>query len=492
MEKNHIKRILVQWILPFLILIVTVFIMMLNFSVTSRDKEMEEVENILIATTEKYATRVKSEMDDLLNSSTTMALFMENYTKWEVEKAKNLTRALQESMDSYASFICNAEGEGIAHTGERYSIADSSYFDAITQNDEEFIFAKAEGLMEEDCFVVIRHMKKNNEIKGYLLCYYQVSNFQNLIKKIEFDTEGYYAIVTSNGEKLCEAGSTNALFAENDFWGHLSENSNNSKNVSAAIVRMQNKLSGIMYIEGKNPEKVVAYAPVGINDWYMVIGINRTYVDQLLSREWRSTQNMIGKLIFAILLFLVLLIIISIIFKIRDDNKEFALMNKVEKDPLTDLLNKDATERSIKQHLEKHPEEKALLFVVDVDNFKKINDTMGHAFGDEVLRTLGHQLSAEFRTSDIVGRTGGDEFMVFLKDIRNEESIQKEAEKIERFFRNFQAGEYVKYSATASVGAALFPKDAKNFEGLYKAADKALYVAKKRGKSQLAFYQKAE
>ena len=68
------------------------------------------------------------------------------------------------------------------------------------------------------------------------------------------------------------------------------------------------------------------------------------------------------------------------------------------------------------------------------------------------------------------------------------EILEKEAKKLCDFFKDFQVGEYVKYAATASIGAAVFPKDGNDFESMYKAADSALYTAKKRGKSQLAFY----
>ena len=82
--------------------------------------------------------------------------------------------------------------------------------------------------------------------------------------------------------------------------------------------------------------------------------------------------------------------------------------------------------------------------------------------------------------------------MVFLKDIATEEAILKEARKMEVFFKNFQAGEYVKYKATASIGVAVFPQEGSDFETLYKAADQGVYKAKKRGKNQLAFYRDRE
>ena len=130
-----------------------------------------------------------------------------------------------------------------------------------------------------------------------------------------------------------------------------------------------------------------------------------------------------------------------------------------------------------------------MLFILDIDNFKKINDTMGHAFGDEVLRSLGQQIGVIFRATDIIGRIGGDEFMIFLKGVSDKQAVYKEAKKVENFFKNFQAGEYVKYAATASIGVAIFPHEGNDFETLYKAADQGLYKAKKRGKNQLAFYR---
>lgn len=168
--------------------------------------------------------------------------------------------------------------------------------------------------------------------------------------------------------------------------------------------------------------------------------------------------------------------------------KKKALEDKADTDLLTTLNNKIATERKIKEHLAAHPDEMAVMFVVDIDNFKKINDTMGHAFGDEVLKTLGKHICGEFRASDIIGRTGGDEFMVFLCNMKEDAIIKKEAKRLENFFQSFQAGSYVKYSATASIGAAVYPRDARTFEGLYRAADQAMYVAKKKGKNRLAFY----
>lgn len=129
-----------------------------------------------------------------------------------------------------------------------------------------------------------------------------------------------------------------------------------------------------------------------------------------------------------------------------------------------------------------------MFLLFDIDNFKKINDTKGHAFGDEVLQAIGRELPTIYRTTDIVGRLGGDEFAVFLKDIPNDNVRKHMGEVTYKFFSNFSVGEYTRYVVTASIGASMYPKDGKNFEELYKSADQAVYAAKKHGRNRLVFY----
>ena len=158
---------------------------------------------------------------------------------------------------------------------------------------------------------------------------------------------------------------------------------------------------------------------------------------------------------------------------------------KAEKDSLTGLLNKASTERAIRKYIAHNQGKNGLLFLLDVDNFKGINDTLGHAFGDEALREFGFRASMLFRSSDISGRIGGDEFMIFLKDIP-EEMMEEETHKLEEFIAHFSAGNgYIRHEVTASVGGALFPRDGDTFEKLYEAADRALYQSKNHGKSKV-------
>lgn len=156
-------------------------------------------------------------------------------------------------------------------------------------------------------------------------------------------------------------------------------------------------------------------------------------------------------------------------------------MQRAAKDDLSGLLNRSTMERFIKRRLEEMtPEERCALFIVDLDDFKLVNDTLGHQAGDAAIRQSAEILSQIFRASDIVGRLGGDEFAVFLCGRISEELVREKAATIcERLQLALGTSRLV--NLTASVGVYL-AQGQQTFESLYQSADLALYRAKKAGK----------
>lgn len=314
--------------------------------------------------------------------------------------------------------------------------------------------------------------------------YYPIEDFDNLMELKEFDGNAFYILTDAQGNYLETAEGTTTVLNSTNLWDLLEDG-----NVEDRVrVKLQSGTGGLADAKDGALEYRLVYAPLEINDWYLVVGIKQDYAKLIQNQTWNNTRRMFIKLFVIIGVFLGSIVVLNIVSKIRSNEKTKDLADKADTDLLTELNNKLATERKIKEYIAQYPNDQALFFVFDVDNFKKINDTMGHAFGDKVLSAIGHGIKGEFRVSDIIGRIGGDEFMVFLKNINSDTMIEQESKRVTRFFKELRVGEYVKYSPTASIGVAVFPRDAQDFEGLYKAADKALYKAKERGKNQMAFY----
>lgn len=164
------------------------------------------------------------------------------------------------------------------------------------------------------------------------------------------------------------------------------------------------------------------------------------------------------------------------------------LTNRAERDLLTGLYNKETTRELIEEELKRHPEAAAALIVMDLDNFKQINDEQGHFKGDEVLTEVAAKLSAQFRTSDIIGRIGGDEFAVFLSNIPSREFACEKGKRIVQVMQEIETGREQSVLLSCSIGIALAPAQGRCFDALYRKADKALYTAKNQGKNQSCIY----
>lgn len=157
-------------------------------------------------------------------------------------------------------------------------------------------------------------------------------------------------------------------------------------------------------------------------------------------------------------------------------------------DKLTGCLIKHDFESAATEYIDANSGQQHALMMIDLDNFKAINDNLGHQFGDMVLREVGEKMRKTFRSTDLLGRVGGDEFMVFLQNIADKNLLKKKADEISALLDNTYKGEYHHYHVSASIGIAVFPKDGQSFQELYEKADIALYDAKNRGKNAYVFY----
>ncbi len=131
---------------------------------------------------------------------------------------------------------------------------------------------------------------------------------------------------------------------------------------------------------------------------------------------------------------------------------------------------------------------KLSIMILDMDNFKEVNDTLGHDVGDLLLVKVGNLLSGTLRASDTIARIGGDEFILLISEIADEKDAIEAAERIIRTFREPVACDGHTISVTTSIGIAIYPDHGDNVEILVKHADTAMYLAKEQGRNRYCFY----
>lgn len=167
---------------------------------------------------------------------------------------------------------------------------------------------------------------------------------------------------------------------------------------------------------------------------------------------------------------------------VRDiDNKkrkELYLEERAIVDPLTKVYNRSAgTQYIVKALAEMNPGETSAFMLLDLDHFKRLNDTLGHMRGDDALKNVAEILMNHFRKYDIVCRLGGDEFVVFIQRIPIEVLDRVLTSLLKKMELDYERGD-VKVSITISAGVALVPEHGNTFEELYEKADQALYQVK--------------
>lgn len=179
----------------------------------------------------------------------------------------------------------------------------------------------------------------------------------------------------------------------------------------------------------------------------------------------------------------------SIGLDITKERKQIEKLQYIaEKDALTGIYNRAETEKQIKEYFEQDLDAMGALFMIDTDNFKQINDTEGHMIGDIVLTEMASGMKKIMRDSDVVGRIGGDEFAIFMKNISSTKDAEKKAEELLYMFRHLFQKDKSSVKVTCSIGISIYPKDGNTFKEMYTRADKALYQAKNLGKNNYVIY----
>ena len=169
---------------------------------------------------------------------------------------------------------------------------------------------------------------------------------------------------------------------------------------------------------------------------------------------------------------------------VRDIDAEKQTGLRLQLDPLTSVLNRAAFTEKVIERLKTNSDTGHALILLDIDNFKAINDSFGHQEGDHVLERLTEELRSTMREKDLIGRVGGDEFMILISNLPDPAIEKLSSDICSRLKHSSENDIHV----SVSLGVSLFPRDGKTFEELYHCADIAMYRVKKDGRNGYNMY----
>jgi len=227
-------------------------------------------------------------------------------------------------------------------------------------------------------------------------------------------------------------------------------------------------------------------AAVSEHDEFVSADFSLANIDFRLSivpqRGWYDKSGIMLKIFSCLLVSLAVGVIVGFIFTARQK-----LIVKSRTDALTGMYNRAGGTHAITSIIKSNLYKGGAFVIMDLDNFKSVNDLLGHQMGDEVLETTAAILKNSVRDTDVVARLGGDEFMLYLPFEGNPGFLKNKLEDIRIKMNRDIKGADGTVTISSSIGVTFYNKN-KNFDTLYKEADEALYKSKKNGRNQITVY----
>lgn len=285
---------------------------------------------------------------------------------------------------------------------------------------------------------------------------------------LKADSENYITCISSNEDSA--AGGWNNLLLQQKYYEY-----DEGYSYQQWIKDMRSgKKEGRFAAKIRGEESTISYRKIsGMQGWYVVVELTNKNISDITQHF-----SVWGGIYGTILVGFTILYMLTIVLWEKKDKKRYIGLSST--DELTGILNRRAFQTELEEEIAR--KQRGIFIFIDVDNFKSYNDTYGHSNGDLCLKHFAKTIKECFPKDSIIGRYGGDEFIVYLKKMTEKEAhtyMESFQKKIAHL--TLPTGEEVQLSASA--GGAAFPEQGEDFISLCRSADAALYDVKKNGKA---------
>lgn len=403
------------------------------------------------------------------------------------EENKEVLTVFQKNTSLDRLALIDPEGNAYYDNGVEKNVSHRRYFkEGISGN--RTLSDPLESSVDQETRVVLGvPVFHEDEVIGILCGSCNVGELSQMLFDDLFSGNGYSLIVTKEGKIVAHTGEPvdhKLSYGEDIFTFYNSKTTREGHSISEVKQNFAMGEDGLVRLSGyaDGSDRYLAYAPLGINDWMICYVASVTVAQQ--SYAFVEKYEMVFLGCFGILVCLLILYIIR-----KNRQKTEAILHSAQTDELTQVYSRKYAEQFAENALEEAKDGSIhAFFIMDIDKFKEVNDVYGHAVGDVVLRTFGVLLGRRFRGDDIVGRIGGDEFIILMRNVTTKEAVRTKAEQLMAETKKLVFDEMDGKGITISVGIALAPEHGKTYMNLYRSADQALYETKRNGRNGFTIY----
>lgn len=474
------KRYLIDLIVFFLLMVASILISFYYVNERANDSARKTIQDYV----EGQKVHLQSMMDIQYKCLEAAARSVGRQDELLAADNIELIKDLQELCGFEQTALMDVEGQCTYDNGIQKSVAQREYFKQAMSGNRtlsEPVQSMVDGDERVILCVPVYHGK---EIMGVLGGSYNMEGLSSILLDDIYEEDGLCMIASADGTlafadgnmTLSDMGEDWQLFEMDEAAEFLEGSSDEMKE------DFQEQKPGCFKIQKGDEDCYLVYEPLEISDWVIC------YIVPVEKAQESYSFILQFEVIVSTVLAVGILLILFDTWWISSKEKK-RLIISASTDALTGVSNKKHTEEEINLWLKEAPKDAMqVFFMLDLDDFKSINDVYGHPIGDEALREMGRLLMQEFRDEDIVGRVGGDEFAVLMKNVKDSEVIRYRAEKLCAHLREVRIKEAESCRLKCSIGISYAPKDGMSYIELYEHADEALYKAKKGGKNGFVFY----
>jgi diguanylate cyclase (GGDEF)-like protein len=400
-----------------------------------------------------------------------------------------LIKCLSDAKVFERTAIIEADGSSHYDNGEVKNVKDRNYFQTSMKGDR-CLSDPLVSMIDHETRVILSVpiYSPDHVVNGILAGSYNIGSLNRILFEDAYGGSGYSMIVNQDGVIVSSDGDADLYKLQEDdnfinyYASMLVSRKNSVQNILQDFADQQ---QGAAKIQTPDGIQYLSYAPLYLNGWMLCYVVNQDVAVEPYSFIEHYELRLIEALSIAFLIFAIMA------FRTAR-RRQKTLLFRAQVDELTGIYNKHHTEVLINQWLDDDNCSGLQAFLMmDVDEFKGINDTHGHLAGDKVLQEVGLTLRRHFREGDIIGRIGGDEFVVLMKNIPSREIAEAKAITLCNTIRDLTINGMADIHFTTSIGLSFSPDHGSSYTELYQCADIALYTTKQRGRDGYSTYKKS-
>ena len=318
MQKSSLKDTILQWFVPIFILLATIMVIVINFTITTRDAitQLHNTNNKQVG--KSYSDNIGSELATIASISDIMQSMVETRGGTNIVYLMDTVDAIVSSCDAYMAAYCWENGDAILPERVSSNLADTSYFELLQGRENFFAYTSDDGVTGAEAYMYICPVEWSGVVNGYLITYIDPAVLKSAFEEAHYGSRAYYAIVDEEGTILHTYGNiSETTLLQSDFWNSLRPLANSAGHWKVFLGQRDSEEVASLEVTSGEEKRTIYSFPINQTTWNLVLFLDDSYVASSYNTIWQPVVTLVTTIIIAIVVFLIVIVTINILVRIK-------------------------------------------------------------------------------------------------------------------------------------------------------------------------------